>query len=93
MAHPSPDAPGTLSLSLDGLPPARRARVLDAYAREAVADRALKLYPGIYERVKLRDLAYADTAEAVNRALGLPMEDEGFTATPRYVQAVMREGR
>lgn len=89
----SPDAPGTLTISLDGLPPKRRARVLDAYAREAAADRAGREYAGIYERVRLRDVAYGDTADAVNRALGLPRTPGGFVVTERFVRAVLREGR
>jgi len=82
-----------MTLDLSALPPARRPSVLDAFLREDAAARVPDVYARVYQRAGLRDVAYRETADALNHAMRLPREPGAFHVTARFVQAVMREGR
>ena len=74
-----------MTLDLSTLPERRRARVLDAYQREAAAERIRAVYPMHLARWKEGE-AFRRTAEQMTR--------EGYAwVTARWVQRVMRDGR
>lgn len=76
----------------ESLPARRRAEALDSLLRAAAAVRIKALYP-FYAQRYVREAAYRETAAAVNGDMRLPVVEGGFEVTPRWVQAVMREGR
>jgi hypothetical protein len=74
-----------LTLDLSALPERRRARVLDAYQREAAAERIRAVYPLHLARWKKGE-ALRRTAEQ--------MEREGYAwVTARWAQRVIWEDR
>jgi hypothetical protein len=87
-----PLSPESLRMGYAGLPPARRVRIVDAFLREAAAERIREAYPALAQRFVL-DAAYRETAALVNAEMKLPLDAGGFVVTPRFVQAVLREGR
>ena len=75
------------ALDLSPLPPERRAAVAERYWRERAAVRIKEVYPQMLQRFR-HDAAYRETARA------LKQERPQFAfISPRFVQAVMREGR
>ena len=77
----------TDALDLSPLPPERRERVAETYWRELAAVRIRDLYPRFLQRYH-HNAAYRETVAALKQD-----REEFDFITPRFVQAVIREGR